>query len=128
MGTTVDDQHRNKLRVDNEHTRRDIKTARKWVFEKGYGPESAAIERLLQERSLLPIQVHPLLLFVSKLSNLSQSAFSKRFAEHGFNHYSLFVPDLMHEFELGVWKYIYTHILRLLDALGGDAMATFNKR
>ena len=31
--------------------------------------------------------------------------------------YSLFVVDLMHEFELGVWKAIFIHILRMLDTL-----------
>ena len=31
------------------------------------------------------------------------SAFSTRFREYGLNHYDMFVPDLLHEFELGVW-------------------------
>ena len=31
-----------------------------------------------------------------------QSAFSERFAAFGRHVYELFVPDLMHEFELGV--------------------------
>ena len=34
----------------------------------------------------------------------------------------------MHEFELGVWKAFYTHILRLLVAEGGDAIPIFNSR
>jgi len=29
----------------------------------------------------------------------------------------MLVVDLLHEFELGVWKAIFTHLLRLLDAL-----------
>jgi len=28
----------------------------------------------------------------------------------------MLVVDLLHEFELGVWKAIFTHLLRLLDA------------
>ena len=28
----------------------------------------------------------------------------------------MLVVDLLHEFELGVWKVIFTHSLRLLDA------------
>ncbi|KAM5542292.1 hypothetical protein V8D89_004165 [Ganoderma adspersum] len=34
----------------------------------------------------------------------TRSAFSERFASFGCNVYKLFVPDLMHEFELGVWN------------------------
>ena len=28
----------------------------------------------------------------------------------------MLVVDLLHEFELGVWKALYTHLLRILDA------------
>lgn len=38
------------------------------------------------------------------------------------------MPDLMHEFELGVWKAIFTHILRVMFALGGDKIQEFNAR
>ena len=40
----------------------------------------------------------------------------------------MFVPDLMHEFELGVWKATFTHLLRILYAHGGDAIQTLNYR
>jgi hypothetical protein len=40
-----------------------------------------------------------------------QSAFSTRLSPHGFNFYSMFVVDLLHEFELGVWKAVFTHLL-----------------
>ncbi|PIL34014.1 hypothetical protein GSI_03722 [Ganoderma sinense ZZ0214-1] len=42
------------------------------------------------------------------------------------DHYELLAPDLMHEFELGVWKGIFTHLMRLLAAQGDDAVETFN--
>ena len=42
--------------------------------------------------------------------------------------YSFFMPDLLHEFELGVWKAIFTHLLRILYAHGEDAIATLNRR
>ena len=29
----------------------------------------------------------------------------------------MFVVDLMHEFELGVWKALFTHLLRMLHAV-----------
>jgi hypothetical protein len=46
----------------------------------------------------------------------------------GFNFYSLFVPDLLHEFELGVWKATFVHLIRLLYASGGDAIQQLNER
>lgn len=30
----------------------------------------------------------------------------------------MLVPDLLHEFELGVWKSLFTHLIRLLYAAG----------
>ena len=57
-----------------------------------------------------------------------QSAFSIRFSEFGQNHYALYAPDLMHEFELGLWKAVFIHLLRLLVALGADSIQEFDTR
>lgn len=40
----------------------------------------------------------------------------------------MLVPDFMHEFELGVWKALLTHLLRILYANGGDAIQELNER
>ena len=40
----------------------------------------------------------------------------------------MFVVDMLHEFELGVWKAIFTHLLRLLYAQGGDGIQELNER
>lgn len=61
-------------------------------------------------------------------SNSLQSAFSLRLFEHGFNFYQMFVPDLMHEFELGVWKAIFTHCMRILHAHGNETISILNSR
>lgn len=34
----------------------------------------------------------------------------------------------MHEFELGVWKMVYTHLMRILYAASADKIQSFNKR
>lgn len=60
--------------------------------------------------------------------SIIQSAFSVRLAPFGFNHYSMFVPDILHEFELGVWKATLTHLLRILHAEGRDRIQIFNSR
>src|SRR4051794_31754507 len=43
-----------------------------------------------------------------------QNAFSTRLSRSGFNFFSMLVVDLLHEFELGVWKAVFTHLMRLL--------------
>ena len=36
--------------------------------------------------------------------------------------------DLLHEFELGVWKALFVHLIRILVAQGGTAIQEFNGR
>jgi hypothetical protein len=40
----------------------------------------------------------------------------------------MLVPDLMNEFELGVWKATFTHLIRILVANGGDSVQGLNDR
>jgi hypothetical protein len=40
----------------------------------------------------------------------------------------MFVVDELHEFELGVWKAIFTHFMHVLHAAGGDSVQTLNRR
>jgi hypothetical protein len=42
----------------------------------------------------------------------------------------MLVPDLLHEFELGVWKALFTHLIRVLYAAApdGSLVAELNKR
>ena len=45
-----------------------------------------------------------------------QNAFSEKLFSFGFNLFSMFVVDMMHEFELGTWKVLFIHLLRILEA------------
>ena len=40
----------------------------------------------------------------------------------------MFVVDLLHEFELGVWKAVFTHLMRILYAAGGTIVQQLNYR
>jgi hypothetical protein len=40
----------------------------------------------------------------------------------------MFIVDLLHEFELGVWKAVFTHLMRILYAAGDDCIQRLNKR
>ena len=58
----------------------------------------------------------------------TQNAISEKLSTLGFDFHSMFVPDLLHEVELGVWKAIFSHLMRILYAQGGDAIAHLNSR
>lgn len=40
----------------------------------------------------------------------------------------MLVVDLLHEFELGVWKAVFVHLVRLLYSLGQTVVDRFNER
>jgi hypothetical protein len=61
-------------------------------------------------------------------TNFLQNTFSERLLSHDFNFYQMFTVDLLHEFELGVWKSIFTHLLRILYAHGDGKIQELNKR
>jgi hypothetical protein len=40
----------------------------------------------------------------------------------------MLVPDLMHEFELGVWRAIFIHLLRILQSINEDIIVELDRR
>ena len=36
--------------------------------------------------------------------------------------------DLLHEFELGVWKALFAHLIRMLESLGMEKIQEFDAR
>ncbi|KAF9551569.1 hypothetical protein CPC08DRAFT_738298 [Agrocybe pediades] len=113
IGSKLDMRRRVKLkRIDNDYRLYDIGVVRKMMFEDGISITSKKIKDILEPTSAVP----------------TQNAFSKRFKEHGLNFYQLFVPDFMHEVELGVWKALFTHLLRILIAYGHDSIQYLNSR
>ena len=67
------------------------------------------------------------MMVVLKLTH-AQSAFSTRLGDLGHVSYEILAPDLVHEFELGVWKKIFEHLLRLLHKQGPAKVQEFNRR
>ncbi|KAI0055695.1 hypothetical protein BV25DRAFT_1815207 [Artomyces pyxidatus] len=102
LGSPQDMQERQTLaRVDDARRRSQISSARKIIYEKDYAVNSAAVERILKEESLVP----------------TDNAFSKKLSPFDFNVFDMLVVDLMHEIELGVWKNLFIHLIRILDAV-----------
>ena len=60
--------------------------------------------------------------------NNFQNAFHTTFADFNLDVFSLFVVDLMHEFELGVFKDFLIHLLRLLHSCGAETIAELDRR
>lgn len=98
-------------RDDSPWLQRKINTVRDWIFSKGRLVAGSAVDKVLKVESLVP----------------TRNAFSVLRA-HGFNFYSMFVPDLLHEFELGVWKAVFTHCIRILHVVGNNSISIFNER
>ena len=46
-----------------------------------------------------------------------QNAFSDKLYPLGFNLFVMLAVDLLHEFELGVWKVVFTQLLHMLESL-----------
>jgi hypothetical protein len=40
----------------------------------------------------------------------------------------MLIIDLLHEFELGVWKALFIHLLRIVESLGGNALVELDRR
>ncbi|KAF7300934.1 hypothetical protein MIND_00656300 [Mycena indigotica] len=89
-----------------------IERVRTWIYEWGYKIKSAAVERFLGPFSEVP----------------TSNAFSDRLARFNFNPFKMLVPDFMHEFELGVFKAFFTHLLRVFQAYGNGCVSTLDYR
>jgi hypothetical protein len=46
----------------------------------------------------------------------------------GFNLFSMLLVDILHEFELGVWKSLFIHLLRMLQALDPSLINELDRR
>ncbi|KAJ7858960.1 hypothetical protein B0H14DRAFT_3447001 [Mycena olivaceomarginata] len=85
--------------------------ARDWIYRKANIIKSTKGEALLHPKSWVPT--------VNTFSEV---------ASYGFGIFVMLVVDFMHEFELGVWKAIFTHLICMLVAHGDDAVQALNDR
>jgi hypothetical protein len=107
-------------RIDDESRRRLIERAREIIYKKNYAVDTDSVEAILKGESLVPTLVcFGNALSKHYLNNLFQfqSAFTEKLGPFGFDHFKMLLVDLMHEFELGVWKALFIHLLRILNAL-----------
>ncbi|KJA13981.1 hypothetical protein HYPSUDRAFT_150924 [Hypholoma sublateritium FD-334 SS-4] len=83
----------------------NVVKARKLIYEKANSAAGSGVDRWLKEFSGVP----------------TMNAFVERLGKDKFNPSNMLVVDLLHEFELGVWKMLFTHLIRLLYAAGNGS-------
>ncbi|TEB12649.1 hypothetical protein FA13DRAFT_1823627 [Coprinellus micaceus] len=111
LGTKGDEEHRKKAHVDDEAYRERINNAHTQIFREDIGVTGERVEAILESRSEVPVR----------------NAFSEALSRFGFNFYTMFIPDLLHEFEIGVWKAIFAHLIRILHAAPGNLAQILNE-
>lgn len=128
-GTKRDRRRRARKREDTETIRQNIQDARRFLYQ-GHAFTNARLVSRLDAQSLNPIQVCTPFRINDSCSIFTQlqAAFSSRLSGFSVNFYEIFAPDLMHEFELGVWKGVFKHLMRILSAQGKGTLETFNAR
>ncbi|KAG1842190.1 hypothetical protein DFJ58DRAFT_732177 [Suillus subalutaceus] len=112
LGMSCDRQQRSMMARSHALRSQPVATARGFIYEKNYGIDSVAVESLLKPD-----------LWVPNLNSLSDSL-----SAFGFNVFAALVVDLLHEFELGVWRMLLVHLLRILFALNKDLVHELDKR
>ncbi|KAG8739756.1 hypothetical protein FRC12_016207 [Ceratobasidium sp. 428] len=112
MGTPTDMRTRKKRRIDDAKRRGKVTQAKHLVQDKGKSLKSKDVEALLKDQSYVP----------------TMNAFSDRLRDFKFNFFSTLVVDHLHEVELGVWKSLFQHLIRLLHLAGPASVTEFNRR
>ncbi|CAE6398632.1 unnamed protein product [Rhizoctonia solani] len=114
MGTTADMRARkSKRRYAKARYRAKIGKARNLIYKQGRAIQSKPVEELLKDESYVP----------------TMNAFSDKLSEcKTFDFFECLVVDQLHEVELGVWKSLFKHLIRLLYSAGSRNVTEFNKR
>ncbi|KAJ7169185.1 hypothetical protein C8R43DRAFT_1121076 [Mycena crocata] len=113
IGTVLDDKKRETLAQTDEHViNGTIRKIRDRIYKLGCAVKSTTFDFFLLARSWTP----------------TSNAFSDRLGKFAFNPFKMLVVDFMHEFELGVFKGFFIHLLRILFAYGNGAIGTMNER
>ncbi|KAJ3549152.1 hypothetical protein NMY22_g988 [Coprinellus aureogranulatus] len=112
LGTEDDETRRGQKRVDDDERREKVEKARALIYDKNYAVDADKVNDLLQPTSLVP----------------AQNAFSERLSSAGFDMHDMVAVDILHEVEIGVWKSLFIHLLRLLQEVGAGTADILDSR
>ncbi|KAG1744112.1 uncharacterized protein EDB91DRAFT_1246991 [Suillus paluster] len=82
------------------------------IYKLGAPIKGVAAEHLLKDFSLVP----------------TLNTFIKWLGSLGLDFFPILVVDLLHKFELGVFKSVFKHLLRLLYAIDHESVMLLNER
>jgi hypothetical protein len=85
------------------------------MFKDGFTITSRPVTQILDDHSMVATRVTS---FHPNRGPLTyhQNTFSDKLCVVNQNYHSIFVVDLLHEFEIGIWKSVFTHLIRMLYA------------
>ncbi|KAH7924724.1 hypothetical protein BV22DRAFT_1012700 [Leucogyrophana mollusca] len=95
--------------TDNSEYRDKVAASHKFIHDKNHAINYTKVEDPLKPESLVP----------------TSNAFSEALSLFDFNLFAMMVVDLMHEFELGVWKSVFIHLLQILDSVKSGSSSAF---
>lgn len=126
MGKPTDTQKRADVRRPTNKLFRAVKKARKAIY-KGYKVSGTRVDRLLGGASRAPNTVCAAATPTTWNANCRlKNAFMNCLP--GLDIYQLLTVDLLHEVELGVWKALFTHIIRILSTHSPEAVSELDRR
>ncbi|KAJ3539624.1 hypothetical protein NMY22_g4649 [Coprinellus aureogranulatus] len=113
LGTTEDRLTRSaQRRYDDQEKKSKVEKARKLIYESNSAVNAAPVESLLKPTSLVP----------------SRNSFSECLSDQGLDVYDIVSVDILHEVEIGVWKDLFLHLLRILEVIGTSGANILNAR
>ena len=114
--------------------RERVVAARNAIYNSGAPIKGAFPELQLKDLSLVPTFVGFSLVISTIVDHALcfKNSFADALGAFGFDIYRALTVDLLHEFELGIFKSVFKHLLRLLHAInpmsGTSSVATLDAR
>jgi hypothetical protein len=101
-----------------------VTIAQGFIYELGHTVDGSKVQATLGEGSWVPTVVSVFnSMVLDYYLTFYQNTFADKLGPLGFDTFHMLVVDFMHECELGTWKALFTHLVRLLYALlGGDRL------
>ncbi|KAI0257901.1 hypothetical protein BC834DRAFT_838237 [Gloeopeniophorella convolvens] len=120
LGTEQDRKIREeRARKDNLARKELVEQARVLIYKNGYVPNSVRVDELLKSQSLVPTRN----VFSEKLKWNPAGPGDVRFDFH-----KILPVDPLHEIEIGVWKNVWIHIIRIITIHNRAALLELNQR
>ncbi|KAH6886502.1 hypothetical protein BKA70DRAFT_1123239 [Coprinopsis sp. MPI-PUGE-AT-0042] len=98
-------------RVMNSTTQEAVEEVRRLIFENGVALSNKNFDEILGH-SRVPVR----------------NAFYACLGQYGFDPSTMIVPDPLHEFNLGVWKNVFHHLIRILYAHDAEKVGVMDRR